>query len=100
MSIRIRCKREGKKSSGEKGLGPDLVQKSSATNGFNNLSKCQFMRIRHLKVHCAMGEPAMPTQGVVTKNNFGNRSVDKGITQPTNNKFRFIELYAQKLDSV
>ena len=54
------------------------------------------MRIRHLKVHCAMEEPAMPTQGVVTKNSFGNRSVDKGITQPTNNKFRFIELYAQK----
>ena len=49
MSIRIRCKREGKKSSGEKGLGPDLVQKSSATNGFDNLSKCQFMRIRCLK---------------------------------------------------
>ena len=47
-----------------------------------------------------MEEPAMPTQGVVTKNSFGNRSVDKGITQPTNNKFRFIELYAQKLDSV
>ena len=42
----------------------------------------------------------MPTQGVVTKNSFGNRSVDKGITQPRNNKFWFIELYAQKLDSV
>ena len=42
----------------------------------------------------------MPTQGVVTKNSFGNRSVDKGITQPTNNKFRSSELYTQKLDSV
>ena len=33
----------------------------------------------------------MPTQGVVTKNSFGNRSVDKGITQPTNNKFWVID---------
>ena len=50
-----------------------------------------------MKVHCAMGEPAMPTQGVVTKNSFGNRSVDKGITQPTNNKFWVIEYYDLKL---
>lgn len=54
------------------------------------------MRIRHLKVHCAMGEPAMPTQGVVTKNSFGNRSVDKGITQPTYNKFWVLEFYGLK----
>ena len=37
------------------------------------------------------GEPAMPTQGVVTKNSFGNRSVDKGITQPTNNRFWVVD---------
>ena len=42
-------------------------------------------------MHCAMENLAMPTQGVVTKNSFGNRSVDKGITQPTNNKFWVIE---------